>query len=109
MTAAIKYIICFICERFHRYCFDVLYVQDYKRGLYEWICFRLLDLIQVAVPDYRRYPTVYHKRQLKMYDRYTKQWNTGIGGGKSLGQKALRPQPPSFDASVKIQGGGING
>lgn len=29
------------------------------------------------------------------------------GGGKSLGQKVLRPQPQSSCASVKIQGGGM--
>ena len=29
------------------------------------------------------------------------------GGGKSLGQKVLRPQPKPKAASVKIQGGGI--
>lgn len=31
----------------------------------------------------------------------------GIGGGKSLQLKALRPYPPNNDASVKIEGGGI--
>jgi hypothetical protein len=30
------------------------------------------------------------------------------GGGKSLGQKVLRPQPQSFHASVKNQGGGYS-
>lgn len=29
------------------------------------------------------------------------------GGGKSLGQKVLRPQPKPKAASVKIQGGGM--
>lgn len=34
--------------------------------------------------------------------------STGTGGVKSLGQKALRPQPQSFHASVKNQGGGYS-
>lgn len=34
-----------------------------------------------------------------------RQW--GMGEGKSLGPKALRPLVPQNDASVKIQEGGI--
>ena len=32
---------------------------------------------------------------------------TPTGGGKSLGQNCLRPQPQSFNAGGKIQGGGM--
>ena len=36
-----------------------------------------------------------------------KKFHAPPGGGKSLGQKVLRPQPKPKAASVKIQGGGM--
>lgn len=61
----------------------------------------------------RRTPLI-HQRQLPGEQSASdnqldikKNFQMTTGGGKSLGQKALRPQPQSFHASVKIQGGGM--
>jgi hypothetical protein len=66
-----KYLFCYFAEIFHRYCFDKLYVQDRKRIIWSWLCFRLLDFIQFSISDYRRYL----KTNVKKYQRYTAQWD----------------------------------
>lgn len=39
-------------------------------------------------------------------EAFKKNLSEGTGGGKSLGQKGLRPQPQSFRAAVKSRGWG---
>ena len=52
MTRWLKYILCLICERYHRYVFDVHYKQDAKRGWFARLNFRILDGVLYLTPDY---------------------------------------------------------
>jgi hypothetical protein len=68
----IKYIICYFCEKHHRKVFDTWYLQDSiitGRGKIDiW----LLNIIQLFIPDYRRFLKKWHEDN--SYIRYTSYW-----------------------------------
>jgi len=66
-----KYLICFYIEKLHRYCFDIIYVQDRKRTITDYVYLRLLDLCIWIVSDYRQYLRKWHEDKKNKYVRYS--------------------------------------
>lgn len=62
----IKYIISYYIEILHRYCFDNIYVQNYKNTILSRFICRIFDFCYFIIPDYREYLNKYY------YDRRTK-------------------------------------
>ena len=74
-----KYFLCYLAEKHHRFCFDKIYRQDRKRLIIDRIPILILNFIQKYLPDYRRYlkyqSNARYERTKKTCERYTSQWN----------------------------------
>lgn len=70
MEGVIKYLFCYNIEKLHRYCFDALYLQDYKIKFQDKIVLRLFDLCCYLIPDYREYLRKWHDDNKTKYLRY---------------------------------------
>jgi len=65
-----KYLICSYIEKLHRYCFDVLYQQDYRITRKDRCVLGLLDACLFIVPDYRKYLYTKSGEDRIKYERY---------------------------------------
>jgi len=63
-----KIIAAYYIEKLHRYCFDVLYQQDYVITFKDRIILKLFDKCQKLFPDYRK---ILKKEFGGKYNRYS--------------------------------------
>ena len=66
----LKYLISYWIEKLHRYCFDIIYVQNYVIKIKDKIILIIFDLCQRLVPDYREYLNKWHLDETPKYFRY---------------------------------------
>ena len=65
-----KYLICVLIERLHRFVFDVIYVQDRTARRYDQLFIKLLNACAWCVPDYRQRLRQTGKRKYLRYTKY---------------------------------------
>jgi len=66
-----KYIASYYIEKLHRYCYDVIYLQNHKPTRKDGLILFFLAVCEWIIPDYRQYLRKWHEDRKTYYLRYT--------------------------------------